>query len=156
MEHDETLLTVADMDWERFIPVFTSARPSPLLGDLPEVRDLPKAAGVDRADGDPEWVRRIDGLSPDEQERLMLDLVRAEIATVLGYPSADLVDAEADVLEIGVTSISAVELRATLMQRTGLDLPGAFIYDLYTPAGIADFLLKEFVEQGQGNAEPKS
>lgn len=42
----------------------------------------------------------------------MLDLVRAEIAVVLGYASADLVDSEGDVLEMGMTSVSALEPRA--------------------------------------------
>lgn len=46
------------------------------------------------------------------RDRLMLDLVRAEIAVVPGYASADLVDSEGDVLEIGMTSVSAVEPRA--------------------------------------------
>ncbi|WP_373314633.1 type I polyketide synthase, partial [Streptomyces longispororuber] len=34
---DETCLTVADVDWERFAPAFTAARPSALLGALPEL-----------------------------------------------------------------------------------------------------------------------
>ncbi|MGW3014007.1 type I polyketide synthase, partial [Streptomyces sp. NPDC001219] len=34
----EGSVVVADVEWERFAPAFTSARPSPLLGDLPEVR----------------------------------------------------------------------------------------------------------------------
>jgi hypothetical protein len=77
--------------------------------DLPEARDLAKVGGLG---GEPDWARRIDGLPRGEQERLMLDLVRAEIAVVLGYASADLVDSEGDVLEMGMTSVSAVELRA--------------------------------------------
>src|SRR5262249_25901648 len=36
----ETCLTVADIDWARFAPAFTSTRPSPLIGDLPEVRSV--------------------------------------------------------------------------------------------------------------------
>ncbi|WP_037664123.1 SDR family NAD(P)-dependent oxidoreductase, partial [Streptomyces aurantiacus] len=34
----DALVTVADVDWERFAPAFTVRRPSPLLDDLPEAR----------------------------------------------------------------------------------------------------------------------
>ncbi len=36
--HDETLISVADIRWEIYARLFTSARPRPLIEDLPEVR----------------------------------------------------------------------------------------------------------------------
>ncbi|MEV0281754.1 type I polyketide synthase, partial [Streptomyces sp. NPDC050610] len=38
LDDDETTVAVADVDWERFTAVFTSARPSPLLTGVPDVR----------------------------------------------------------------------------------------------------------------------
>ena len=38
LDGGEGLLTVVDVDWARFTPAFTLRRPSPLLADLPEVR----------------------------------------------------------------------------------------------------------------------
>src|SRR4029077_16535797 len=38
LDREETALTVADLDWERFAPLFASARPRPLIDDLPEAR----------------------------------------------------------------------------------------------------------------------
>ena len=38
VEHDETQLTAATIDWERFVPVLASRRPSPLLSELYEDR----------------------------------------------------------------------------------------------------------------------
>jgi acyl transferase domain-containing protein len=164
VEHDETLVTVADMDWERFIPVFTAARPSPLLGDLPEAANLPGISRTrDPGGGEPEWARRLGGLPRQERGRLLLDLVRAQTAVVLGYSSADLIDSEGDVFESadlidsegdvfesGMTSMSAVELRTNIIKRTGLKLPEGLIYDLYTPTAIADFVLAEFEAQRHG------
>ena len=37
LHEDETTIVVADMDWAKFAPIFTAARPSPLLSELPEV-----------------------------------------------------------------------------------------------------------------------
>src|SRR5262249_27697884 len=36
LDHDETTITVADIDWTRFAPIFAAARPRPLFNDLPE------------------------------------------------------------------------------------------------------------------------
>ncbi|MEU5929966.1 SDR family NAD(P)-dependent oxidoreductase [Streptomyces antimycoticus] len=40
---DDGVVTVVDVDWERFVPAFTAGRPSPLLSDLYEVRRLDAA-----------------------------------------------------------------------------------------------------------------
>ena len=45
LSQDETFTVVADVDWERFAPAFASARPRPLIGDLPEVQQALEAAG---------------------------------------------------------------------------------------------------------------
>ncbi|MFC0111217.1 hypothetical protein [Kibdelosporangium aridum] len=45
LDRDETCVTVVDVDWARFIPGFTGARPSRLLSDLPEARQAAKSDG---------------------------------------------------------------------------------------------------------------
>ncbi|MFC5253662.1 beta-ketoacyl reductase, partial [Streptomyces nigrescens] len=47
----EGSLVVADVVWERFAPAFTSARPSPLLEDLPEVRAALAAGAAGEGSG---------------------------------------------------------------------------------------------------------
>ena len=62
----DAVAVVADVDWERFVPTFTLARPSPLLGDLPEVRDILAAVG-ESGPADPasrRWPRRLAGCRP--------------------------------------------------------------------------------------------
>jgi len=38
LDHDETSLTVADIQWARFAPAFSAARVRPLLHDLPDAQ----------------------------------------------------------------------------------------------------------------------
>ncbi|WP_189711556.1 KR domain-containing protein, partial [Streptomyces anandii] len=38
LDQDRTAVMVADIDWQRYAPGFTAARPSPLLADLPDAR----------------------------------------------------------------------------------------------------------------------
>ncbi|WP_308036673.1 KR domain-containing protein, partial [Actinoplanes sp. DH11] len=47
VEQDDTVVAVTDVDWDRFVPAFTSARRRPLIEDIPEVRKA--LAEMDRA-----------------------------------------------------------------------------------------------------------
>jgi acyl carrier protein len=87
----------------------------------------------------------MEGLSRAKTERLMLELVRTEIVAVLGFESSGYIEPDGDVLEMGMSSMSVVQLRETLATKTGLELPDSFIYDLYTPTAIAEFLVVKFL-----------
>jgi polyketide synthase 12 len=147
VERDETSIAVAAIDWARFVPGFTSARPSPLLGDIPDVRRTLDIAGADPATADgsarAELVRRLAELAVDERAAVLLDLVRTEIATVLRHPSTDAIAADRAVNELGFDSLTAVELRNSLNARTGLRLPVSLVFDHPTPRAMADHLLVE-------------
>ncbi|PJJ06458.1 acyl transferase domain-containing protein [Streptomyces sp. 2333.5] len=134
----EGSVVVADVEWERFAPAFTSARPSPLLEGLPEVR----AALAVGAGGEGSGVvrERLAGLSGVERERALLELVRTHAAAVLGYnKSADL-EIGLTFRDLGFDSLTAVELRNGLNAETGLRLPATLVFDYPTPTDLARFL----------------
>ncbi|CUU60287.1 Acyl transferase domain-containing protein, partial [Parafrankia irregularis] len=155
------LRTVADVDWDRFTPIFTAARPSRLLADLPEAGAAlsPRAAnprgasaqgaltsstaGAADTGGGADPLRRPAGMSDADWRRLLLAVVRAETAAVLGYDEADQVPADRALSELGSTSLTAVQLRARLADRTGLALPTTVVFDHPTPAALAGFLAGE-------------
>ncbi len=144
----ETVVAVADVDWERFAPTFTLRRPSPLLDALPEVQqalapvvaaaDGPSASVEDTALG-----QRLAGLSRTEQDQLLTDLVRTEAAAVLGYSGIDAVEPERAFKELGFDSLTAVELRNRLNAATGRQLPATLIFDYPNPTAVADYLWAE-------------
>ena len=51
LDGGEGLVTVADVDWARFAAAFTVRRSSPLIGDLPEVRQALAEAETETAGG---------------------------------------------------------------------------------------------------------
>ncbi|MEV6936156.1 SDR family NAD(P)-dependent oxidoreductase, partial [Streptomyces sp. NPDC051132] len=141
LDDDETLVTIADVDWERFAPVFTSSRPSPLLSTVPEARRA--LAGPEDAD-DPAASglrRRLTTLRlPAERDRLLLDLVRGHAAAVLGHDRAAAVPPTKAFQELGFASLTAVELRNRLTKATGLRLPSTLVFDHPSAAVLAAHL----------------
>jgi acyl transferase domain-containing protein/acyl carrier protein len=143
----ESNLTVADVDWARFAPVFTVHRSSPLLADLPEAAQALAAVddGTNAASAGTALTGRLAGLAKVEQNRVLTDLVRAEAAAVLGHSSAEGVEAGRAFQDLGFDSVTAVELRNKLGTATGLKLRATLIFDYPNAAALAKYLLAEIV-----------
>ncbi|WP_421106312.1 type I polyketide synthase [Streptomyces sp. NEAU-S77] len=146
----ETAVTVADVDWERFAPAFTAARPRPLIDDLPGVRTLLRGGAegesADRgtdADGASALRERLAALPAGDREDAVLEVVRTHVAHALGHASADEVEAGRAFNELGFDSLTAVELRTRLGTATGLRLPTSLVFDYPNPAALAAHLLGE-------------
>ncbi|MGW2267634.1 type I polyketide synthase [Streptomyces koyangensis] len=120
--------TVLDVDWRSYASAMTAARPSPLVGDLPEVRRALEAAAASAPDT--HALRdRLRGLAPAEQNRLLTDLVRAEVATALRHSSPEAVDVNRAFKDLGFDSLTAVEVRNRITAATDVKLPTTLLFD---------------------------
>ncbi|MGN9789387.1 type I polyketide synthase [Nonomuraea sp. ZG12] len=158
LDGGEALLTVADVDWAAFAPTFTLRRPSPLIESLPEVaRAL--TGGGNEAD-DPAGstgnalTERLRALPRDEQEQLLVELVRAEAAGVLSYPSVDDIPPDRAFSDLGADSLTAVELRDRLGAATGLRLSATLLFDYTTPTAVAGHLRTTLVPEEVSPSRP--
>ncbi|WP_182882159.1 type I polyketide synthase [Microbispora sp. H10949] len=79
------------------------------------------------------------GLSPDERDALLLDLVVGQVAEVSGH-AADWIEPNATLFELGLDSLMIVELRNRLAATSGLALPASIAFDHPTPAALVDHL----------------
>ncbi|MEV0750513.1 SDR family NAD(P)-dependent oxidoreductase [Streptomyces sp. NPDC050273] len=73
--------------------------------------------------------RRLAGRGEEEKGRILLELVRSHVATLLGHPTPDAVGADRAFQDLGFDSLAAVELRRRLGSATGLSLPASLVFD---------------------------
>jgi NADPH:quinone reductase-like Zn-dependent oxidoreductase/NADP-dependent 3-hydroxy acid dehydrogenase YdfG len=73
----------------------------------------------------------------------LLALVRVETAVVLGHDDPAAIAPDAPFTQVGIDSLTAVELRNRIAARTGLRLPGSLVFDHPTPLAVRDHLLAE-------------
>jgi NAD(P)-dependent dehydrogenase (short-subunit alcohol dehydrogenase family)/acyl carrier protein len=159
LDAGEATVTVADVDWARFVPPFTLRRASPLIESLPEVRQAltgnSSPGGEQSEHGEAgALARRLAELPRAEQDQLLTELVQAQAATVLGHESALAVQADHAFSDLGADSLTAVELRDRLMAATGVRLPATLLFDYPTPVALASYLRLTITSDGQAAPRP--
>jgi len=140
VEEGRTNLVVSAIDWARFVPTYTLARPRPLLRGVPAAVAVLAGDTVEADAGASELVERLATLSEADQEHELLELVRTRAAAVLRHDTADAVAPQAAFRDLGFDSLAAVELRNQLASVTGVGLPATVVFDHPNPAELAAFL----------------
>jgi rifamycin polyketide synthase module 1/2/3 len=136
----DPVVAMAQIDWPTFAPAFTSLRPSPLIGDIPGVREALDAA---RPEPDQGFARGLADLPEAERDRALTKLVRETTATALGHQGADAISPRRAFQEMGFDSLAAVSLRNVLGAALGINLPATLVFDYPTPAALVDHLRAE-------------
>nr|WP_051838236.1 type I polyketide synthase [Streptomyces sp. NRRL WC-3742] len=117
--------------------------PGPLRGLVGTPARRSAAARTGGPAGGTGWAERTAALPEAERARTVEELVRGAVAAVLGHGGADTVAADRAFKDLGLDSLTAVDLRNRLNTVTGLRLPATVVFDQPSPAALARRLLAE-------------
>ncbi|MEU0384708.1 type I polyketide synthase [Streptomyces chartreusis] len=121
--------------------------PPPLRGLVRQHR--PPAAATDPVSpGSPgqmlepgAWRKQLAPIPPGEREPVLVKLLRADVAAVLGYPHADALPAGKSLADLGFDSLTAVQIRNRLSMALKLRLSAAVVFEHRTAEELARHLL---------------
>ncbi|MGV9854828.1 SDR family NAD(P)-dependent oxidoreductase, partial [Streptomyces sp. NPDC003442] len=157
---DEAVLVPVRLEMATLRAAATTGELPPLYRGLVRTPVRRAAAGGPAAPeavadtGEGTLAQRLAGQSEAQRQRTVLDLVRRQVAAVLGYASKEQVGAEQAFKELGFDSLTAVELRNRLNAATGLKLTATLVYDYPTPVALARHLGQEVAPEAEGPGVP--
>nr|WP_030793084.1 type I polyketide synthase [Streptomyces sp. NRRL S-920] len=138
--HERTLFVPMRLDLAGLRAQADPAGVPPLLRGLVKTVARRSAGGAQAAG--PSLTERLAGLPEHERGAAMLEYVRTQAASVLGYADADAVAPTRRFLEMGFDSLSAVELRNRLGAATGVRLPATVAFENPTSEALAAYLTR--------------
>ncbi|MGY5123584.1 SDR family NAD(P)-dependent oxidoreductase [Streptomyces nigrescens] len=132
----------------------TAAELPPVLSGLVRTPSRRAASAVTAQDAGNTLVQRLTALSTADQDRALLDLVRTQVAAVLGYPGPEAVEAERAFSELGFDSLTAVELRNRINGGTALRLPATLVFDYPNSLALVNHLRGELLGRQDDTLAP--
>jgi acyl transferase domain-containing protein len=117
--------------------------------EMPAADHAPMATPVEAAPAavkaDSAWMEELRAAYPDERRRMLTEAVRQEVARVLNVDAEELRDPYAGLMDLGLDSLMAVELRTALTERLALSrtLPATLVMDHPSMNAIAVYLERE-------------
>ena len=134
LTHGQAQLALALLDPERA---------SQSQGAAPLWRDLLARPTRAATSAPARWTDRLVGLTPEQRRKELLKGVQEEVAKVLAIADAMSVPTDKPLMELGLDSLMAVELRNDLGRRIGASLPATLAFDHPTVAALAERLADE-------------
>ncbi|NGO72005.1 type I polyketide synthase [Streptomyces boncukensis] len=153
LDHHDTAVAVADIDWEKFPAAFTTQRPSPLISELAATGEAGAVQEATEGGAHP-LLQQLADSGPAQQRLILLRHVQTHVAAVLGHPDPDAIRPGRPFQELGFDSLTAVQLRNQLVHTTGLSLPPTLVFDHPSPNALADLLRGKLLDETAATEGP--
>ncbi|MEN8656325.1 type I polyketide synthase [Streptomyces sp. 21So2-11] len=97
---------------------------------------------------------KLAGLPEDRQLKAVIDTVQDSVAAVLGHSNVDAIDTETPFRDLGLDSLTSLELRNALNQATGLRLPATVVFDRPSVGDLAEHVFGQLSTLAPGTPAP--
>ncbi|MBZ4016055.1 type I polyketide synthase [Streptomyces purpurogeneiscleroticus] len=135
-----TSLAAAEADWSLLLPLFRQSLPCwPLFDELEESAEVP-ARDTDAL------LARLRVAPAHVRDELLLDCVMEEVSVVVGLEDPAELDPQRGFFEMGLSSITVLELRVRLERRFGCRLPATLAFDHPTSDAVARHLATDVLQ----------
>lgn len=116
--------------------------PKPEVSPDPDSREcLASHSGADVTSDAGGLVHRLAGLSKNERRAALLSIIGGELAPLLRFHDPEQVHPDDSFDDLGLDSLTAVELSKRLAAIIGQKLPASAVIEHFTPAALADYVL---------------
>ena len=134
-------LGVLIVDWPKYLERFGGAV-APLYNEL--------RAGSGRADDRAavatSAIARFDSALPAERRNLLFEHICDETAAVLGFGQGSEVDPEQGLFDLGMDSLTAVELKNRLQTTLGVPLPSTLLFDHPNVRKLMEYIARDVLK----------
>jgi acyl transferase domain-containing protein len=153
LRHGAANLIAADIDWDGLLPDVAAGRVGRIFDELPEVHDYLNSDShrpAESGGGDARTTaQRLAQAAEGDREQILLDLLLAYAAEILGHGSPADIDPEALFPDLGFSSFTALELSNRLKIEDGIILDPLAVYDHPSAAALARHLREELARRAE-------
>ena len=138
---------VMQVDWAQYVrQAYPGGAAAPLVAELMDQRreDSQEAAPVHKAEpGTRQGLRQLLSQSPEQQRADILgEHLHAQTLRILGLDETQRIDFDKPLVELGLDSLMAVEMRNALNNAMEQNLPATLLFDYPTIQSLCTFLLE--------------
>jgi myxalamid-type polyketide synthase MxaB len=126
---------VLPVDWTTYLSV---------AGTTPMLRELAVEIGPAERSS---FVMEFEAAPMSERRELMVNYVRNRIASVLGSENSEWIQPRDRLFDLGMDSLTAVEMQNSLQRELGLTLPTTLAFDFPTIEALAEYLSERVTER---------
>jgi acyl transferase domain-containing protein/SAM-dependent methyltransferase/acyl carrier protein len=136
------------VDWPKYLKRFGRVAP-PLYAELCSAIARPSHAASQESIAT-SAVRRFDDGQLAERRDLLFEHISEEAAEVLGFGRANQLDPEKGLFDLGMDSLTAVELKNRLQTTLGKPLPSTLFFDHPNVQELTEYLAREVLRWNDG------
>ena len=119
IDEDAVSATIANVDWQKFLPILESRRAKPLFADLRRQPESATASDASVNNAYP-WVALMRQTPEGERHALLLSELRSEVAGLLRIDDPQSISADRSLFKMGLDSLMSAELTNRLRLLTGV------------------------------------